>query len=333
MSNLLAIPLIKLVVQTGDNEDWIDPILFLVNDGLDPPQTQVDLRGIAFEMEVRRDEPVHEVVITASTENGMLMIGEVPDYGYLIIQVPLHAIKPNPAASTPPTSLAATRPTLAPLCRSISPSFQGSPDDHHRLEHRAPGGDDETGDFIPSVVAVTAPYAPRGPIIAGTSNTTNALISTGLVSFTMNEPSLEFHEGARLRASVIGGSNLYLEGEVASYDTIARLLTLAADLSSAVGGSYSNWAINVAGEPGSPGPERTGWRPWRTNRSHGANGIQGTARHQRRHRLDRPERTLGRSWHTWRRLRTQRCHGAVLELPARAGRPVRAGRSDPLAAR
>ena len=97
MSNLLAIPLIKVVVQTGDNEDWIDPILFLVNDGLDPPETQLDLRGIEFEMEVRRDEPVHEVVITASTENGMLMIGEVPDYGYLIIQVPLHAIKPNPA--------------------------------------------------------------------------------------------------------------------------------------------------------------------------------------------------------------------------------------------
>ena len=32
MSNLLAIPLIKIVVNTGNNEDWIDPILFLVSD-------------------------------------------------------------------------------------------------------------------------------------------------------------------------------------------------------------------------------------------------------------------------------------------------------------
>ena len=92
MSNLLAIPLIKLGVVTGTNEDWIDPLLFLVNDGLDPPQTQLDLRGIRFEMEVRRKTPDHEVALQASTDNGWLMIGEVPDYGYLIIQVPVSAI-------------------------------------------------------------------------------------------------------------------------------------------------------------------------------------------------------------------------------------------------
>ena len=131
------------------------------------------------------------------------------------------------------------------------------------------------GDFIPTVIAVTAPYAPRGPIIAGTSNTTNALISTGLVSWIMNEPSLEFHEGARLRASVTGGSNLYLEGEVSSYDPVSRLLTLAADLSSAVGGSYSNWSINVAGEPGSPGPSGPPGAPGGPTGPTGPTGIQG----------------------------------------------------------
>ena len=96
MSNVLAIPLISMEVATGNNEDWVDPILFLVNDGLDPPESQLDLRGIDFEMEVRRDEPDHEVVITATTENGMLMIGEVPDYGYLIIQIPVGEVRPNP---------------------------------------------------------------------------------------------------------------------------------------------------------------------------------------------------------------------------------------------
>jgi len=95
MSNVLAIPLITMVVRTGNNEDWIDPILFLVNDGLDPPQAQLDLRGIDFEMEVRRAPPEHEVVISASTENGMLKIGEVPDYGYLIIQIPVGEMKVN----------------------------------------------------------------------------------------------------------------------------------------------------------------------------------------------------------------------------------------------
>src|SRR5262245_58910718 len=113
---------------------------------------------------------------------------------------------------------------------------------------------DDSGGFVPAAIAVAAPYAPRGPIIAGTSNSTNALISTGLVSWTMNEPSIEFHEGARIRASVVGGLNLWIEGEVTSYVTDTRLLTIAADLVSGTGGSYNNWSINVAGEPGQPGP-------------------------------------------------------------------------------
>ena len=57
----------------------------------------------------------------------------------------------------------------------------------------------------------------RGPIIAGTSNTSNTLISTGLVSFEMNEPSLDFNAGIRLRASVNGGSNQWMEGVVQSW--------------------------------------------------------------------------------------------------------------------
>lgn len=98
MSNLLAIPLIKIVVNTGNNEDWIDPILFLVSDAAPDttPENQLDLRGIKFLMEVRRDTPAHEVVITASTENGMILIGDMPDYGFLIINVPIEEVRPNP---------------------------------------------------------------------------------------------------------------------------------------------------------------------------------------------------------------------------------------------
>ena len=133
----------------------------------------------------------------------------------------------------------------------------------------------EAGDFVPSVVALAAPYAPRGPVIAGTSNTVNALVSTGLVSFTMNEPSLEFHEGARLRASVTGGLNLWLEGTVVSYTPATRLLTLAATLSSTTGGSFSAWNINVAGEPGSPGPSGPPGAPGGPTGPTGPTGIQG----------------------------------------------------------
>ena len=74
----------------------------------------------------------------------------------------------------------------------------------------------EGGGFVPSAVAVAAPYAPRGPIIAGTSDTAVTLISTGAASWVLNEPSLEFHEGARMRASVIGATNIWMEGLVSA---------------------------------------------------------------------------------------------------------------------
>jgi hypothetical protein len=86
MSNLLSIPLVHIVAQTGNNEDWVDSLLYLVDPVLG---TQLDLRGINFEMEVRRQPTDHEVVIHASTSGGTLVIGTPPQYGYLIIQIPL----------------------------------------------------------------------------------------------------------------------------------------------------------------------------------------------------------------------------------------------------
>jgi hypothetical protein len=91
-TNLLSMPLVSLVVETGTNEDWVDSIKFLVDTGsADPPQ--LDLTGIIFEMEVRRTAPDHEVVISGSTEEGTLMIGDAPDFGYLIISIPLEMMK------------------------------------------------------------------------------------------------------------------------------------------------------------------------------------------------------------------------------------------------
>jgi hypothetical protein len=50
---------------------------------------QLDIRGITFEMEIRRQPSDNEVVLGASTESGTLIIGAPPDWGYLIINIPL----------------------------------------------------------------------------------------------------------------------------------------------------------------------------------------------------------------------------------------------------
>lgn len=90
-TNILALPLLGLTVETGNSEDWFDSIVYLVD--TDDPKPQVDLTGIEFEMEVRRIAAGHEVLITATTANGSLSIGEPPDFGYLIVNVPADQMK------------------------------------------------------------------------------------------------------------------------------------------------------------------------------------------------------------------------------------------------
>ena len=85
-------PLADMVIDTGTNEDWLDSIMYVVTDGsADPPQ--LDLRGIAFTMEVRRNPDDHEVIIRASTATGELVIGPYPDFGWLVINVPHDTMK------------------------------------------------------------------------------------------------------------------------------------------------------------------------------------------------------------------------------------------------
>ena len=88
-TNLLAMPLVTATIETGTNEDWLDSIKYAVDDGssIVNDMPQLDLTGIAFEMEVRRTVADHEVVLRGGTDDGRLAIGIPPDYGFLLIAV------------------------------------------------------------------------------------------------------------------------------------------------------------------------------------------------------------------------------------------------------
>jgi hypothetical protein len=92
MSNVLALPLVSVSVETGNNEDWVDSIKFVVDpgDGTTDVENfdQLDLRGITFDMEIRRKANDPEVIFAASTSTGTIRIGTPPDFGFLIIHVP-----------------------------------------------------------------------------------------------------------------------------------------------------------------------------------------------------------------------------------------------------
>jgi hypothetical protein len=97
-TNVLALPLATMEVITGSNEDWVDSIKYLVSpDGTDIIDVnvlpQLDLRGINFAMEVRREAPDHEVILSASIIEGTLAIGNPPDYGFLLINIPVTEMK------------------------------------------------------------------------------------------------------------------------------------------------------------------------------------------------------------------------------------------------
>jgi hypothetical protein len=84
MTAILTLPLVELLVTTGNNEDWIDSIQYLQNDEITP----VDISGIFFAMEMRRVAADVDVVITASTDDGRLSAGGVGN-SFLLINVPL----------------------------------------------------------------------------------------------------------------------------------------------------------------------------------------------------------------------------------------------------
>ena len=148
------------------------------------------------------------------------------------------------------------------------------------------------------------PYAPRGPIIAGTSDTAVTLISTGAASWVLNEPSLEFHEGARMRASVIGATNIWMEGLVLSYVPDTRLLTLGIDLSSGTGATFDEWTLNVAGQPGTAGPTGPAGPSGGPTGPTGPTGMQGPPGINGATGAIRANRTIRHAGHSWRRHRS-----------------------------
>jgi hypothetical protein len=86
LTNVLAIPFVTMAIEVANNEDWLDSLVYLVGSINGP---QLDLRGIYFGMEIRHNTPDHEVVFHGSTDDGVLSIGQPPDYGYLIFNVPV----------------------------------------------------------------------------------------------------------------------------------------------------------------------------------------------------------------------------------------------------
>jgi hypothetical protein len=128
-----------------------------------------------------------------------------------------------------------------------------------------------TGDVVQSGTGVTAPYAPGGPLIAGTSKSTNVVDITATGIFKIEEFGRSFFPGTRLRASAADVEHVWMEGLSMSWD--GETLTLDPDLVSG-SGSYMDWEINVAGERGQVGPEGpigpSGGPP-------GPQGIQGIA--------------------------------------------------------
>jgi hypothetical protein len=93
MTNILALPLTQLEILTGNNEDWLESICYVIDDGSTDPTEQVDLTGITFEMEIRRQAPYHEVVLSGSTDDQSLSVGLSPNYGFLLININYERMK------------------------------------------------------------------------------------------------------------------------------------------------------------------------------------------------------------------------------------------------
>lgn len=129
------------------------------------------------------------------------------------------------------------------------------------------------GEAIPSAIVVAAPYAPAGPIIAGTS-LSNITISTGVHTFLMQEIRLGFTPGVRVRAASDGFPDQWMEGIVTAYDGT----NIVVDVDSMSGtGPYDDWNINVAGERGLQGPQGPQGQQGAPGTAGGPAGPQGPA--------------------------------------------------------
>ena len=84
------LPLIDLQFEVGTNEDWVDSIELLDEDGVTP----LDLTGIAFRLQVRKTAPDHTVLIDASTAAGSLLVGNGV-VGLYVLEDTMHGVPPG----------------------------------------------------------------------------------------------------------------------------------------------------------------------------------------------------------------------------------------------
>jgi hypothetical protein len=104
---------------------------------------------------------------------------------------------------------------------------------------------------VPATVVVAAGYSAAGPLVSGTSNSTNILDTIGSKNFVVNEYNRSFFPGMRLRAAATGFTNTWMEGVVTAWD--GQTVTITPDLT-AGGGTFTSWEINCTGQPGVQGP-------------------------------------------------------------------------------
>ena len=100
-------------------------------------------------------------------------------------------------------------------------------------------------------VAVSAPYAPPGPIVGGTSVTPNTIDTLADKTFQITEFNRSFNTGTRVRVAVTSDPAQWMEGIVKSF--VDRTLVMTPDLVSGTG-MHSDWSISVAGQRGTTGP-------------------------------------------------------------------------------
>jgi Collagen triple helix repeat (20 copies)/Chaperone of endosialidase len=109
----------------------------------------------------------------------------------------------------------------------------------------------------PGAEVFAAPYAPMGPIIAGTSST-EVNVDLADARFIMDQFNLGFMPGMRLRATDTSDLNNLggIEGVCVSYSPNQNALVILKDDTVTIGaGVYDDWFITVTGVPGQAGPQ------------------------------------------------------------------------------
>ena len=119
----------------------------------------------------------------------------------------------------------------------------------------APGAIGATGppgaQGAPGTPGVAGPVGPQGPSGAAgylASSTSSQTVSPGSKVFT-TQGGLAYQIGARIRFTSNGTPTAWMEGVCTAYDGVSSL-TASIDTVGPATGTYADWNLNVAGQPG-----------------------------------------------------------------------------------